>query len=100
MFRSKWPVRGMTLLLRRSGSGIEIFGVRTVEVPSVIPARRSATPPYLERARATSLDRGPVKETIPNRANCEQMYTNESLVRGCLPHGLGRKYHRRAEGGS
>lgn len=51
MFQPKWAVREVTLLLRGSESGIEIFGVGTAEVPSV--------------------DQGPVEEIVPSRANCE-----------------------------
>jgi hypothetical protein len=44
------------LLLRRSGSGSGMFGVRTVEVPSVIPAKWSAAPSYFERTCVISFD--------------------------------------------
>lgn len=44
------------LLLRTSGSGIEILGVGTAEAPSVIPARRSAARSYFERTLVISFD--------------------------------------------
>ena len=44
------------LFLRTSGSGIGTFGVRTVEAPSVIPARWSAAPSYFERMEVISFD--------------------------------------------
>ena len=44
------------LLLRRSGIGIGISGVKTVEVPNAIPARRLDAPSYFERTCVISFD--------------------------------------------
>ena len=55
------------MLLRTSGSGIGMFGVRNFEVPSVIPVKWSAAPSYFERTCVISFDYVEVEGFVPSR---------------------------------
>ena len=57
-----------------------MFGVRTVEVPSVIPVRWSAAPSYFERTWVISFDYGEVDGfEVPSREECERMSTSTTV---------------------